>query len=52
MDLKVPPELTVTGNLEANWKTWYQRFKNYILATEKSIKNSESKIAILLMLMV
>lgn len=50
MDLKVPPELAVTGNLEANWKTWYQRFNNYMLATEKSSKNSETKIAILLTL--
>lgn len=50
MDLKLPPELNVSGNLEVNWKTWYQRFTNYMLATEKSSKNNEAKIAILLTL--
>jgi len=50
MDYKLPSELNVSGNLEANWKTWYQRFNNYMLATEKSSKSYETKIAILLTL--
>jgi len=50
MDLRIPSELSITGNLELNWLRWKQKFKNYLIATEKIAKGDETKIAIFLTL--
>jgi len=50
MDLRIPSELSITGNLELNWLRWKQKFKNYLIVTEKIAKKDETKIAIFLTL--
>lgn len=50
MDTRIPSELIITGNLELNWLNWKQKFRNYLLATEKTSKSDEIKIAIFLTL--
>ncbi|KAG5865831.1 hypothetical protein JTB14_034053 [Gonioctena quinquepunctata] len=45
LDFKVPSELKLTGNLEENWKKFYQRLQFYLPGTEKG---NEVKMAILL----
>lgn len=41
----------LTGNVAENWTKWYQKFNNFLIATEKSTKNDTTKIAILLNLL-
>ena len=40
-----------TGNVAENWTRWYQKFMNFLIATEKSAKDDSTKIAILLNLL-
>lgn len=50
MYLRIPGELSITGNLELNWLMWKQKFNNYLIAREKISKGDETKIAIFLTL--
>lgn len=50
MNLRIPSELVIIGNLALNLVNWKQKFKNYLIATEKSSKGDETKIAIFLTL--
>lgn len=50
MDLKTPSEMNFTSNMEVNWKNWKQRLSFYLLATDRTSKSDETKIAILLTL--
>lgn len=40
--------LSLVGNVAENWKTWKQRFENYLVATETIKKDEATKTAQLL----
>ena len=49
---KAPAEINfLTGNVAENWTKWYQKFQNFMIASEKNEKPDETKIAILLNLL-
>lgn len=48
IELKPPESLCLQGNVAENWRTWKQRFDNYLLATESDKKSDAVKIALLL----
>ncbi|KAK9511200.1 hypothetical protein O3M35_005806 [Rhynocoris fuscipes] len=41
-------QLKIGGNVQENWKRWYQKFTNYLIASEKYKKPDIVKTAILL----
>lgn len=50
MNLKTPTKMNFTGYMEVNWKNWKQRLSFCLLATDRTSKSDETKVAILLTL--
>lgn len=48
---KPPTEFRFTGDLANNWRLWRQKFDLYLLASGKTKKEDDVKIAILLNLL-
>lgn len=48
MEAKIPPEMCFSGNISQNWKTWKQKFENFLIASGKHRKVEEVKIAVFL----
>lgn len=48
---KPPEELRFKGDVASNWKLWKQKFNLYLLASGKSEKKDDVKIAVLLSLL-